>query len=173
MSQRLVRLCRDIAILLLLAALPHGAFAADAPTRLLVLDLELIGDVGEDSSGHAARLRLASERLREELARLDRYEIVDTTPAQAHIEALAATQYLHKCNGCELDLAVELGAEQVLVAWVDRISQLILSLTYEIRDVPSGRTLKRKSFDFRGDNDTSWLRAVTVLVRDLAADPPP
>jgi hypothetical protein len=45
--------------------------------------------------------------------------------------------YLHDCSGCDLDIGRQLGADQVLVAWVSRVSALILSLTYEFHDVAS------------------------------------
>ncbi len=142
-----------------------------AKVKLLVLDLELIGDLSDPAleHTHAVRLRRVSDQLRSELAEIPRYAIVDSAPAAELIERLQSATYLHKCNGCEIDIAVELGAEQVMVAWVHRVSQLILSLTYEIREVPSGRTLRRKSFDFRGDNDQGWSRAVSYMVRDLAS----
>jgi hypothetical protein len=53
------------------------------------------------------------------------------------------------------------------VAWVNRVSALILSLTYEFHDVETGQITARKSFGFRGDNDTSWTRAIDYMVRDL------
>ncbi len=145
--------------------------ADEAKVKLLVLDLELIGDLGgpELERTHAERLREVSQQLRSELAQSSGYEIIDATPAAEMIERLRGTQYLHKCNGCEIDIALELDADQVMVAWIHRVSQLILSLTYEIREVPSGRALRRKSFDFRGDNDTGWSRAVSYMVRDIEA----
>jgi hypothetical protein len=176
-ASRLMRFRFNAAALLLLlgaaALLPaHFASAAEPSrkTKLLVLDLELVGDLSDASRAgeHEERTRRVSELLRRELAQLPAYEVVDSSPAKEHIENLRAVQYLHKCNGCEIDIAVELGAEQVLVAWVHRVSQLILSITYEIREVPSGRPLKRKAFDFRGDNDAGWSRAVTYMVKDLA-----
>ncbi|NLG77447.1 MAG: DUF3280 domain-containing protein [Xanthomonadaceae bacterium] len=143
----------------------------EAKVRLLVLDLEIIGDLSDPGLAevHAVRLRKVSEQLRSELAQIPTYEIVDAAPAAELIERLRGTQYLHKCNGCEIDIAVELDADQVMVAWIHRVSQLILSLTYEIREVPSGRPLRRKSFDFRGDNDAGWSRAVSYMARDLAS----
>lgn len=174
------RLCQAAALLAIAAGLHGGAcMAADhadvaAKTKLLVLDLELVGDLGgpELERTHADRLRDTSEQLRSELAHRSGYEIVDATSALELIERLRGTQYLHKCNGCEIDIALELGADQVMVAWIHRVSQLILSLTYEIREVPSGRTIRRKSFDFRGDNDTGWSRAVSYMVRDISATYP-
>lgn len=172
----------------LFAAVEDTAAASDGTVKLLVLDLEIIGDLSDPQleHTHAERLRKVSEQLRSELARIQSdgtvaspesnetrgrmaYEIVDPAPAAAMIEKLRGTQYLHKCNGCEIDIALELGADQVLVAWIHRVSQLILSLTYEIREVPSGRPIRRKAFDFRGDNDKGWSRAVSYMARDLAS----
>ena len=53
------------------------------------------------------------------------------------------------------------------MVWVNRVSALILSITFEIHDVATGQIVARKSFGFRGDNDTSWTRAIDYMVRDL------
>lgn len=167
---RFIRLAACLCLLLAGLCALRGAAAADHPVRLLVLDIELVGDLSDPNAtaDHARRLAMASEQLRAELARLGDYAIVDAAPARSRIDSLRAVQHLHKCNGCEVDIALELGAEQVLVAWVYRVSQLILTLNYEIRAVPSGASIRRKAFDFRGDNDQSWSRAVSYLARDLA-----
>jgi hypothetical protein len=148
---------------------------AAVPPRLLVLDVELTGDSGGPAfaSEHQARLALASTKLRESLARTGLYQLVDSTPAQKTLEGLKSQYlYLHDCNGCDLDVGRQLGADQVLVAWVNRVSGLILSVTYEIHDVATGQITARKSFDFRGDNDTSWTRAIEYMVRDLNESAP-
>ena len=140
------------------------------PLKLLVLDVELSGDLGGPELGpeHQARLKLASAELRESLSRTGLYQLVDSTPARSTIDELKSRYlYLHDCNGCDLDIARQLGADQVLVAWVNRVSALILSLTYEFHDVTTGEITARKSFGFRGDNDTSWTRAIDYMVRDL------
>jgi len=149
-----------------------AAFGANEqrPAQLAVLDMELTGDLGgpEFAPEHDARLKLASARLREELASTELYQIVDTAPAKDALDQLMAQhRYLHDCNGCDLEIGRRLGADQVLVAWVYRVSALILTLTYEIHDVATGRIIARKSFDFRGDNDTAWTRAIKYMVRDL------
>lgn len=141
-----------------------------APSQLAVLDVELSGDLGgpEFSAEHEARLKMASTRLRESLSRSGLYKVVDTAPAQHAIDQLKSQHlYLHECNGCDLDVGRQLGADQVLVAWVNRISGLILTLSYEIHDVATGRVTARKSFDFRGDNDVAWTRAIDYMVRDM------
>ena len=144
--------------------------AASPETKLVVLDVELTGDQGgpEFATEHQARLKLASAKLRDDLARTGLYQLVDSTSAQSTIDELKSRYlYLHDCNGCDLDIGKQLGADLVLVAWVDRVSALILSLTYEIHDVATGQITARKSFGFRGDNDTSWTRAIDYMVRDL------
>jgi PQQ-dependent catabolism-associated CXXCW motif protein len=150
------------------------AYAARAEGRLpalAVLDLELTGDLGgpEFEAEHAERLKTMSARLRQDLERTGLYRIPDNSAAQGLIDTLKSQQaYLHDCNGCDLDVGRSLHTDQVLVAWVDRVSGLILSLTYEVHDVQTGQIAARKSFDFRGDNDNAWNHAIDYMVRDLA-----
>jgi PQQ-dependent catabolism-associated CXXCW motif protein len=165
-----------------MVAAPEGPAAqappADRPARddgrlpaLAVLDLELTGDLGgpEFEAEHAARLKTMSARLRQDLEGTGRYRMLDNSAAQGMIDTLKSQQsYLHDCNGCDLDVGRSLHADQVMVAWVDRVSGLILSLTYEIHEVQTGQIAARKSFDFRGDNDNAWNHAIDYMVRDLA-----
>jgi PQQ-dependent catabolism-associated CXXCW motif protein len=149
----------------------HAVRADGGLPALVVLDLELTGDLGgpEFEAEHAERLRTMSARLRQDLERAGLYRILDNSAAQGLIDTLKSRQaYLHDCNGCDLDVGRSLHADQVLVAWVDRVSGLILSLTYEVHDVQTGQITARKSFDFRGDNDNAWNHAIDYMVRDLA-----
>lgn len=153
------------------AATPESSTQhAGEPPQLVVLDVEISGDLGgpELAAQHEARLTLASARLRQELSNTGLYRLVDTAPAQDLVAELQSRHlYLHDCNGCDLEVGRLLGADQVLVAWVNRVSALILSLTYEIHDVATGQIAARKSFGFRGDNDDAWTRAIDYMVRDL------
>ena len=157
-------------LILIVAAAAASAAAAAAIPRLAVLDIELTGDVGgpQLKAKHETRLRMASERLRRELASSGLYQVVDNAAGQALIDEIKSQQrYLHDCNGCDLDVGKRLGADEVLVAWVDRVSNLILSLTYEIDDVKTGQIDDRKSYDFRGDNDAAWVHAIDFMVQDM------
>ena len=156
--------------LLWLAPKADLAIAAPAKPKLVVLDMELTGDLGgpQFTAEHAARLRTESAILRRELENSGLYEVLDNTPAVPLINRLKSQQaYWHDCNGCDLQVGRQLGADQVLVTWVDRVSNLILSLTYEFHDVASGQIVGRKSYDFRGDNDAAWTHTITFMVRDL------
>jgi hypothetical protein len=175
MKQRFLRnLSKTLtALLTLAAAIPAMAVDTDpvrANPKLVILDIELTGDLGgpQFAAEHEARLRLESDTLRQQLKQSGLYTIVDVTPALPLIAKLKSQQsYLHDCNGCDLEIGKQLGADQVLVAWVDRVSGLILSLTYEFHDVATSQIVGRKSYDFRGDNDSSWTHAIKYMVRDL------
>jgi len=148
-----------------------GCCAAHATTpSLLVLDIELTGDVGgpELADEHQARMRRESGVLRSELASTDRYRIIDVSAAEAIVARMKSQYlYLHDCNGCELQIGQAAHADQVLISWVNRVSALILTLTYEIHDALTGKLLARESFDFRGDNDAAWTHAIRFMVRHL------
>lgn len=156
-------------VILFLPLCAAPVFAASEP-KLVVLDMELTGDTGgpQFAAEHAARLKMESEKLRQELQASGLYTIADSAPAQPLLAKLKSQQrYLHDCNGCDLEIGRQLNADQTLVTWVDRVSGLILSLTYEFHDVHTGQIVGRKSYDFRGDNDSAWTHAVKYMVRDL------
>jgi hypothetical protein len=156
--------------LLGLAGKADPGLAAPAKPKLVVLEIELTGDLGgpQFTAEHEARLKKQSAILRRELENSGLYQVLDNTPVLPLINRLKSQQaYWHDCNGCDLQVGRQLGADEVLVTWVDRVSNLILSLTYEFHDVASGRIVGRKSYDFRGDNDAAWTHTITFMVRDL------
>ena len=175
MNQHFLRNFRKTLTALLTVAAAIAAMAVDAEPgrakpKLVILDMELTGDLGgpQFAAEHEARLRLETDTLRQQLQQSGLYTVIEAAPAQALIAKLKSQQsYLHDCNGCDLEIGKQLGADQVLVTWVDRVSGLILSLTYEFHDVATSQIVGRKSYDFRGDNDSSWTHAVKYMVRDL------
>lgn len=164
-----------IALLFVLAATPAQADSAplsDVP--LAVLDLAYTGDTGDARRNDEWRARLAEMTiaLREEIGRSGLYPLVDHGPIPALTDQWKTMPYLHACNGCELEIARRAGAGRVLVGWVFRMSNLVLTLHIEIRDAASGRTLVKRAYDFRGDNDTAWRRAIAYFIEDMRARPP-
>lgn len=149
------------------------ARAAEPPLKsLLMLDFELIDETRPGQAPAAPpeekRLEMISELLRAEFERNRFYDVLDPAHGSQTIErARASYRYLHDCNGCELDLARDLGAERVLTAWVQKVSELILNLNIEIKDAASGATVVRKSVDIRGNTDATWSRGIAFLVRDM------
>jgi hypothetical protein len=158
------------------AAVVLGMFSAlcaaeqPAPT-IVVLDFELIDDTQDNNPATLAaqqkRLTLISEQLRKELNDAGLYHVLDNAPAADYIAKLKSAQELRSCNGCELDIGKRLGADLVLTAWVQKVSNLILNINIEIKRVASGQTILNKSVDIRGNTDQSWSRGISYMVRDM------
>lgn len=159
-----------------LAAALLCAFSAPcAPTQQLasiaVLDFELLDNTQDENpetlAAQQKRLALVSEQLRKELNQAGLFRVLDNAPAADFIAQLRAGQELHSCNGCELDIGNKLGADFVLTAWVQKVSNLILNLNIEIKNVATGQKVLNKSVDIRGNTDQSWSRGITYMVRDM------
>ena len=145
------------------AALLSGfvALPLAAAERVAVFDVELINTSMEPTQpAETARLAMLKEVATAEFARHG-LEPVDTSPVAAEVARVSS---LHGCNGCELDLARRLGADLAALGWVQKVSNLILSLTMQVREVGSGRLVRAGSVDIRGNTDESWRRGITYLV---------
>jgi hypothetical protein len=160
---------RLIAATLCAAALAGGGVHAAPLKRLLMLDFELVDSLKDvvPFPEQEARLAMITARLREAFIRERFYDVLDNAPVAARIRAAAATQSLLDCNGCELEIARAAGADRVLVAWVQRVTNLILNVNIEIRAAADGQVVLVKSVDLRGNTDTSWQRGIDFMVRDI------
>jgi hypothetical protein len=101
-------------------------------------------------------------------------EVVDTAPVESEVAAVSS---LRGCNGCELPLARQLGADFAAVGWVQKVSNLILNVNLQIREVASGRLVRSGSVDIRGNTDESWRRGTRYLLEHrilppASGDPP-
>lgn len=162
--------------LLLLMALPAAAPAPSAPAGSAgalaaapvtaaifpaeLADTSLEGEMRGRTPEEQARLHRLDTQLRELLAGTGRYRPVELGEAARS----AATRVLHDCGGCDAPLAQQAGAQVSVVAWVQKVSALILSINAVIRDAATGRVLRAASVDIRGDTDESWSRGLAYLV---------
>ncbi len=138
---------------------------------LAVLDFELEDDHDNPLTKAAQELRLAraGTQLRSELAARHLYRVVDETPSASLQRTLRSQQaFLYRCDDCAEQVGVQLGVELVMTPWVQKVSELILNLNVQIHDVRADKVAFTKSVDMRGNNDESWTRAVSYLVRDIA-----
>lgn len=136
------------------------------------MDFELINEMRdyetEDSQkAQQQRLALISDALREEFDQRGMYRIVDNAAAAKLIADQRARQDLRNCNGCELDIGRALGADVIILGWVQKVSNLILNVNIEVKEVASGKTLYTKSVDLRGNTDKSWLRGIHYMVDSI------
>lgn len=147
---------------LLLALLATAAAApACAAGRVALFPFELINTSMEPTRPEeTARLEAMAPLVQERLEGAG-YVLVDLAPVAAAAERAAP---LKDCNGCELKLARELGAELAALGWVQKVSNLILNVNLQIREVATGRLVKAGSVDIRGNTDESWRRGVVYLM---------
>ncbi len=153
-----------------LLAIAASAVAAQQPLKkLLMLEFELIDEQKDivPFPEKEARLAMVSQRLRETLIKEKLYNVIDSAPVAQLIRAEAERQSLLGCNGCELDIARKAGADRILLAWVQKVSNLILNINIEIRDATTGNAVLAKSVDIRGNTDQSWQRGIDFMVRDM------
>jgi len=145
-----------------LAALLLAGPAAAQPARIAVFDFTLTNTSPAPSTPEElARLHGLDGQLRAALA--SRYTVVDTAPVEPK---LARVESIRGCNGCELELGRELGAQLVAYGWVQKVSNLILNVNLVIEDAQTGRQLHAESVDIRGNTDESWRRGLRNLLNE-------
>ena len=166
---RVARIARVLGTAVLLVVAMSPAAAQQPLKKLLMLEFELI-DEQEDVvpfPEKEARLAMVSQRLREALIKEELYNVIDSAPVAQLIRTEAQRQSLLECNGCEVDIARKAGADRILLAWVQKVSNLILNINIEIRDAKTGKAVLVKSVDLRGNTDLSWQRGIDFMVRDM------
>jgi hypothetical protein len=157
-------------IVLLLAATSTalaGQKAAIFPLELI--DASIEGELAGPRGDETQRLVLATRELRMLAARDVGYEVVDLAAFSVEIEKAAP---LHRCGGCEIDLARRAGADLAITGAVRKVSNLILGFTIEVREVASGTVLRVVQASIRGNTDESWLRGIRWLVANRLVAPP-
>ena len=144
---------------LLIAGSP--ALAQETP-RLAAFDFTITNtSPAATTPEELARLRRLDVQLRDALRA--RFTLVDAAPVQnrlAHIDSIRG------CNGCELDMARALGAQQVAYGWVQKVSNLILNVNLVVEDAATGQVLNAQSVDIRGNTDESWTRGLRYLLNE-------
>ena len=158
-----------------LEALGAGTAAAPAPPspkRAAVMDFELINEMGdyETDASRASlqqRLHLIDQALRSEFTARGLYQVIDNAGAAELIAREKALHDLRQCNGCEVDIGRALGADVIILGWVQKVSNLILNVNIEVKDVGTQQTLYTKSVDLRSNTDKSWLRGIRYMVDSI------
>lgn len=149
---------------------PISIVSADTTSlsTVMVLDFELLGDTSVESMKQEdARLMMKfSHELKMKLHEQQIFNVLKDKHSVSMIEQAAQKQFLHRCNGCELELAKKLGATQVVIPWVFRMSKLVQTMYLEIRDVESGKVVMHKGRNFRGNTDNGWQHVTAQLINE-------
>ena len=171
-ASKLVKLIPCMLLAPFALAIAYAETPPTHPIRLAVFDFELedfsaaAGLVAENPADRAG-LQGASLAARQFVEESSRYALVDMS--NSDVEAVR-THVLRQCNGCESQIAKDLGADQSLLGVITRISQTEYQIQLVLRDSKSGALILRKQSDLRMGANYSWGRGVASFVR--AALPP-
>ena len=165
------RLVLFLLLSLILTVVSGRARAADAaPPTLAMIGFELLEDHPDPTRHDAqqARLKMIDAEFRAQIAQRGLYSLIDNAPHQAVIDRVGSgVEFVYRCPHCLAEIGAAVGTRYVAAGWVQKVSNLILNVNIEIREVATQRVALVKSVDMRGNNDESWLRAVRFLVRDM------
>lgn len=161
-----------VAVLAVLTLLSLQAWA-EAPRKIAVMDCEILDDTrqyntAEVNEAQDKRLNLITEELKRQFTGRSLYEVVDSGLIADRIEEVKSRETFYGCNGCEVEIARHSEAERVAICWVQKVSNLILNINIQVRDVGTAEVVYGKSVDLRGNTDTSWLRGIRYMVDSIA-----
>ncbi len=163
---KMLRFCSTWLVAVVLGiALLAGQAHADNP-KVVVFDFELFdtsleGELQPAREDQSARLKMITQMIRDALQKTGAYDVVAITP---EAEKKAKDSSFIGCNGCDVTIANTLGADLSIIGHVQKVSNLILSLTAEIRDVKSGKLVGAMGADIRANTDDSWRRGMQWLI---------
>lgn len=106
------------------------------------------------------RLVLIADELKSLMQKDGKYEVVDLSAQAKEIEAASPFQ---KCDGCEVPIAKEAGADIAVTGFVDKLSDALISLRLVARDANTGELTKTMSATIQGNTDELWLHGIRYL----------
>ena len=153
-----------------LLALPGAASALEAlqpEAKVAFLGIHFIdtsteGAINGVRADETARLALLENAIRERMS-AEGFDLIDIAPVS---EELDRTLNPANCNGCEVRMAEELGADYSLVGEVQKVSNLIQSMNLAMRDVETGALVRMLAVDIRGNTDDAWLRGGRYILNN-------
>ncbi|ODN68422.1 DUF3280 domain-containing protein [Methylobrevis pamukkalensis] len=171
MPSSVVRFCLAVLALGLFA----GPAVAEEPRKIAILDIELLDtSLGGEMNGgkdkpELARVAMLGDMLRGYYRDLPAYTVVDTPEMRAQ----GQTHNLQSCGGCDVTIGRAGGADLVMTGVVQKVSNLILSITLYVRSTETGELVQMAGTDIRGNTDESWQHGMRWLARNRLHILPP
>jgi Protein of unknown function (DUF2380) len=163
---------KTLIVALMLATWPGLAFLAHAevPTPgsvaffgLHFIDTSTEGAINGIRADETVRTTMATALVADDLTHRG-FVLVPTDPVA---DKLAKVTNPARCNGCDVAMATELGADYALAGEVQKVSNLILNLNLVLRDADTGKIVRAGSVDIRGNTDESWQRGFRYLLKNI------
>lgn len=151
----------SLAILSVVLAFPAYSAPKVAILPFDIRDAEIEGDpFAKPKDTDIARMRLVADELKNLMITTKTYDVVDLTPFAADIEKASP---FNKCDGCEVEIAKQAGADLAVTGFVDKLSDALISLQLFVRDTATGEMKKTMSAEVRGNTDELWLHGIRYL----------
>ena len=109
------------------------------------------------------RLKVVADELKLLLSKDSRYEVLELSAHAAEIEKASP---FNKCDGCEIEIAKQAGADIAVSGFADKLSDALISLQLFVRDVKTGQMTRAMSAEIRGNTDELWLHGIRWLWRN-------
>jgi hypothetical protein len=140
--------------------------ASALPIDIAIFDFELndaspASALLDKSTSSVASLDRATIAARREFAQSGRYRVID---GSLSAETAAQEKTLRNCEGCEAEIASQLGAQQSLIGVITRATQTDYYVQIQIRDACSGKVLDAQDANFAGGEE-GWASGVRTLIR--------
>ena len=162
--------------LLCLIALPVSA--SDKP-KIAVFQCELFDTFGGRDPYTLAeqkrRLTLVTQTIIDDIERRNVYTVVDTSRAHeldSPHARFAAKSLFRECSGCEAEVAAQLGADLSMKCLIHKINNLIINITYYIRDTKTKNLLAQYTAATGGNTDQIWTRSALWLLKNRVFEDP-
>jgi hypothetical protein len=157
----MLRIC--LAVLALPLILVSSAFANPkvAIFPFEIRDAAMEGDpFAVPQEADLARLKLVADELKSLMVASGRFDVVDLSSYKDEIEKASP---FYKCDGCEVDIAKESGADLAVTGFVDKVTDALMSLQIFVRNAGTGKMEKTMSAEIRGNTDDLWLHGIRYL----------
>lgn len=147
---------------LMLLALAPPVHAADT---VAFFGIHLLDDSEQSSQAGSrdeeARIEMLEALVAERFAE-EGYVLVDLAPVREDLDRVLNPA---KCYGCDMRMAQQLGVDYALVGEVQKVSNLILTMNLQLRDAATGKTVRGRVVDIRGNTDDTWLRGMRYILK--------
>ena len=148
-------------LFLLLVASPAAAVTKAAVFPFDFHDPQQDGQlIPENDPEDLRRTQLVTDELKTLMSKDSNYEVVDLSSKAKEVEAASP---FNKCDGCEVPIAKEAGADIAVTGYIDKLSNASIMLQIIARDTKTGKPTKTMSATINGNTDDLWLHGVRYL----------
>ena len=145
-------------------AVPHAAAATSGATPVAVADFDYrdtSGEVENQTTQHAERMRLFERRLRDRLAADSKFDLrrIDCKKQPCSAGSMSPDALI--------EAARHAGARLLIYGGIHKMSTLIQWGNVQVLDLRNKKLLLDRTFTFRGDTDKAFRKAAGFIAQTL------